>query len=96
MVNYSPFQMISIHIIESLVGTVVLYFLFKKLYERSGKKLYFTPLLGVPVVIGLFLVTMNIPYQVYQEGSQYITMMLQPATVAFAVPLYKFRNVVKE
>ena len=61
MVNYSPFQMISIHIIESLVGTVVLYFLFKKLYERSGKKLYFTPLLGVPVVIGLFLVTMNIP-----------------------------------
>ena len=96
MVNYSPFQMISIHIIESLVGTVVLYFLFKKLYERSGKKLYFTPLLGVPVVIGLFLVTMNIPYDVYQEGSQYITMMLQPATVAFAVPLYKFRGVVKE
>lgn len=70
MVNYSPFQMISIHIIESLVGTVVLYFLFKKLYERSGKKLYFTPLLGVPVVIGLFLVTMNIPYDVYQEGRQ--------------------------
>ena len=46
MVNYSPFQMISIHIIESLVGTVVLYFLFKKLYERSGKKTLFYPVVG--------------------------------------------------
>lgn len=96
MVNYSIFQLISIHIIESLVGTVVLYFIFKKLYERSGKKLYLTPLLAVPVVIGLFLVTMKIPYSTYQEGSQYISLMLQPATVAFAVPLYKFRHVVKE
>ncbi|MBS4913285.1 MAG: LrgB family protein [Veillonella sp.] len=96
MVDYSIFQLISIHIIESLVGTVVVYFLFKKLYERSGKKLYLNPLLIVPVVIGLFLVTMQIPYETYQEGSQYISIMLQPATVAFAVPLYKFRHVVKE
>ena len=96
MVNYNILQLISIHIIESLVGTLVLYYAFKKLYERSGKKLYLTPLLAVPVVIGLFLVTMHIPYSTYQEGSQYISLMLQPATVAFAVPLYKFRGVVKE
>ncbi len=96
MVNYTIFQMISIHIIESLVGTVLVYFLCKKLYERSGKKLYLNPLLAVPIVIGLFLVTMHIPYETYQEGSKYISLMLQPATVAFAVPLYKFRHVVKE
>ncbi len=84
MVNYNIFQLISIHIIESLVGTLVLYYAFKKLYERSGKKLYLTPLLAVPVVIGLFLVTMHIPYSTYQEGSQYISLMLHKE---YAVPL---------
>ena len=37
MVNYSPFQMISIHIIESLVGTVVLYFFLKNYMNGPAK-----------------------------------------------------------
>lgn len=85
-----------VNVIGSLVGTVLLYFLCKRIYNRYGKKLFLKPLLMVPVIIGSFLEAAGISYDTYVEGSQYISMMLQPATVAFAVPLYRFRRLAKK
>jgi len=89
-------QLISVHIGISIMGTVLIYLALKELYARSGRKLYFTPLLVCPFVIGFILVGFHIPYDAYEEGSQYISWLLQPATVAFAIPLYKYRSILKQ
>lgn len=96
MVNLQFSAVTLFHITLSILGTVAIYLLFKYLYAKSGRKLYFTPLLVCPIIIALFLIGMHIPYEVYSEGSSYITLLLQPATVAFAVPLYKFRHIMKK
>lgn len=56
----------------------------------------FNPLLiGIVLVIG-FLLTFNIKYEQFNKGAQFINDMLQPATVALAVPLYKQIKLLKK
>ena len=48
-----------------------------------------TPLLiGVLLVVAVLLI-LGIPYSAYNDGAQYITYLLVPLTVSFAVPMYK-------
>lgn len=87
---------IGLNIVLSILGTIGIYLFLKKMYILSGHKLYLTPLLICPLVIGVVLVAMNIPYNSYHEGSQFISWFLKPATVAFAIPLYKYRGIIRE
>ena len=73
----------------SLFGTICLYMLSGMLYRRSGRKAYMTPLLVCPIIIGTILLVGDISYESYASGGRYVTLFLGPATVAFAVPLYK-------
>ncbi len=45
-------------------------------------------LISIILIMGLLLV-LRIPYSHYQEGAQYISYLLTPATVCLAVPLYE-------
>lgn len=75
--------------------TLVIYLLSKQLYRKTHKML-FSPLLVCPgIIIGLLLL-FNIPYENYDKGGHWLTMMLQPATVALAVPMYKYRETIKK
>lgn len=81
-----------IGIIISLVVFEIGVFLFKK----SKNFFLFTPLFVVMVLGVIVLKVTGISYEQYNEGGKYISFFLEPATVAFAIPLYKKRDVLKK
>ena len=81
-----------IGIIISLVVFEIGVFLFKKSKNFS----LFTPLFVAMVLGVIVLKVTGISYEQYNEGGKYISFFLEPATVAFAIPLYKKRDVLKK
>jgi len=76
------------------VLTVALYFASKALYARLRSP-WVTPLVAVPVVLGATVLLLHIPYPVYFEDTRWLMWLLGPATVAFAVPIYEYRDLLK-
>ncbi len=76
------------------VLTVALYFASKQLYARY-KSPWLTPLVAVPIVLALIVVVAHIPYPVYFRDTRWLMWLLGPATVAFAVPIYEYRDLLK-
>ncbi len=74
--------------------TVVLYFASKWLYARFPKP-WLTPLLTVPAVLAAIVLALHIPYPVYFQDTRWLMWLLGPATVAFAVPIYEYRELLK-
>lgn len=67
----------------------VLFFFAAKRINRHKPGLLFSPALLAPIGLILVLVFTKIPYEAYKEGTSVLTDMLGPATVAFAIPLYR-------
>lgn len=76
------------------VLTVALYFASKELYARF-KSPWLTPLLAVPAVLAAIVVIARIPYAVYFQDTRWLMWLLGPATVAFAVPIYEYRDLLR-
>ena len=76
------------------VLTVALYFASKKLYARFRSP-WLTPLVAVPAVLAAIVLVLHIPYPVYFEDTRWLMWLLGPATVAFAVPIYEYRELLK-
>ncbi|MFL9964258.1 LrgB family protein [Paraburkholderia sediminicola] len=76
------------------VLTVALYFASKALYARF-KSPWLTPLLAVPAVLAAIIVLAHIPYPVYFQDTRWLMWLLGPATVAFAVPIFEYRELLK-
>ncbi|SAK73024.1 LrgB family protein [Caballeronia ptereochthonis] len=76
------------------VLTVALYFAAKHLYARFRRP-WLTPLLAVPVVLAVIVVMARIPYPVYFADTRWLMWLLGPATVAFAVPIYEYRALIR-
>lgn len=74
--------------------TVALYFASKSLYARF-RSAWLTPLVAVPVVLAAFVLLLHIPYPVYFQDTRWLMWLLGPATVAFAVPIYEYRDLLK-
>jgi predicted murein hydrolase (TIGR00659 family) len=79
----------------SFISTVLLYGGAKLLYRRT-KYIFLSPLVICPIVLISLLLSSHVPYDTYNNGTRWITDMLQPATVAFAVPLYKYHKLLKK
>jgi predicted murein hydrolase (TIGR00659 family) len=77
-----------------LILTVALYFASKALYARFRSP-WLTPLVAVPVVLGMTVLALHIPYPVYFEDTRWLMWLLGPATVAFAVPIYEYRDLLR-
>ncbi len=75
--------------------TLGVYYSAKKIYQKWSK-VYLSPLLITPVILVVFLLSVGVPYESYNSGGQWLSDLLQPATVAFAVPLYKHFKVLKK
>lgn len=56
--------------------------------KKSGWAICNPLLIAIILVIGVLL-ALQIPYDVFEEGAQYISYLLTPATVCLAVPLYE-------
>ncbi|WP_321937088.1 MULTISPECIES: LrgB family protein [unclassified Paraburkholderia] len=74
--------------------TVALYFVSKALYARFRSP-WLTPLVAVPAVLAVFVLVLHIPYPVYFQDTRWLMWLLGPATVAFAVPIYEYRDLLK-
>lgn len=82
-------------ILLSIFLTLVIYFLAKRIYKYNRFPLL-SPLLITPIILIIFLKIFNLPYESYNEGGKYLTYLLQPATVALALPLYKYFYLLKK
>lgn len=74
--------------------TIAVYLISKRIYA-SSTKMYASPLIITPLAMILFLLLMGIPYESYNAGGKWLTDLLQPATIAFAIPLHKNFKVLK-
>lgn len=79
-------------IIVSMVAFGIGTFLFKK----SKGFFLFTPLFVAMVLGILFLKVGHFSYEEYSSGGKMISFFLEPATIAFAIPLYKQVDVLKK
>ncbi|WP_246366903.1 LrgB family protein [Paraliobacillus salinarum] len=81
-----------------LLATVMTY-LFYRLTKQLNKKITFPlfhPLLLTPILIILVITLFNIPAAKYMDGAAFLTHMLGPATIAFAIPIYKHLALLKK
>jgi predicted murein hydrolase (TIGR00659 family) len=78
-----------------ILFTIIVYYLSKLLYKKVRFALL-SPLLVAPCILSTMLVGFHIDYSDYDGGGRWLSNLLQPAVVGFAVPLYKFRKVMKK
>ncbi|MED1203669.1 LrgB family protein [Heyndrickxia acidicola] len=81
--------------IASLILTAAIFVLCKKLYKKR-KSLLLTPILICPLILIIMLLISHTSYSTYNSGAQWLTKLLGPATVAFAVPMYKHYQLLKK
>ncbi|MGG2094627.1 LrgB family protein [Bacillus sp. S13(2024)] len=79
-----------------IIVTALLYQLSKKIYQWIPTP-FTVPMLVATALMILLLVVFHIPYQQYmQSGGGWISKLLGPGVVAFAIPLYQQRSVLKK
>ncbi|MEX3746191.1 LrgB family protein [Lysinibacillus xylanilyticus] len=76
-----------------VIGTIVLFVLFTKLYQHFSHPLMI-PLVTTTIVSVIILLVFNVPYSTYMEGGKWLQKMLGPAVVALAYPLYNQRAII--
>ncbi|WP_438501128.1 LrgB family protein, partial [Listeria monocytogenes] len=59
------------------------------------KTLLFSPLVFVPGELVLLVLLTGIPYSVYFRDTRWLMWLLGPATIAFAVPIYDYRDLIR-
>jgi len=75
-----------------LTSTLVTYVLASILYDRVDRAPWANPVLWSVVCIGTLLVATGTPYPTYFAGAQFVHVLLGPAVVALAWPLWLRRR----
>lgn len=81
--------------IVSVAITVFVFGLSKKVYQRWNFVLL-SPILTCSIILIFLLALFHTPYQTYDGGAKWLTSLLGPATVAFAVPMHKHFQLLKK
>lgn len=81
--------------IVSLLGTIAVFYTSKMFYKKYQKE-WLTPILITPLVAIIILLLTGTSYKSYNAGAGILSNLLGPATVAFAVPIYKNFNLLKK
>ncbi|GAA4723275.1 LrgB family protein [Brevibacillus fulvus] len=79
----------------SILLSLLAYVCSKQLYARF-RFFLLSPLLVSPALIIAVLLVAHLDYEQYKSGADWLTYMLQPATVAFAIPMYKYWQTLKK
>jgi len=75
-------------------ATVAIYFAGRALYRRWGHW-YTSPMLTTPAALILLALGLHTSYGDYLQGSHWLMAMIGPLTVAFALPIYDQRAVIR-
>jgi len=75
--------------------TLVIFFLSKALYKRKPWPLFHPFLISASLLISLHLL-LNLDYQQYESGTKILTLLLEPAVVALAIPLFLQVHLIKQ
>lgn len=75
--------------------SIISYLLFVKIQKKTNISLL-NPLLLSGLFIIVILSIFNIDYDTYNEGGEIISMLITPATVSLALPLYKNLDLIKK
>ncbi len=78
-----------------LIATLFGYIFNKKLY-RKYPYLVFSPAILLPALLILAISALQSSYSTYMHYNQWIVWLLGPATVAFAIPIYEYRDVIRQ
>jgi len=78
-----------------LVMTVLLYALGRHFYLRSGLNPFLIPVLTVVIVVVALLLWWGVPYEPYAQSTKGMQLLIGPATVAMAIPLYMHMPTIK-
>ena len=74
--------------------TIALYILGKALYRRRSCW-FLSPLVVTPLLLILAALALHITYREYIRGTHWLVVLLGPATVAFAIPIYEQRSLIR-
>lgn len=83
------------HAASGVALTLIAYIFAKWLQKRTGWKVLSPLLTGTLFIIAVLLIG-DINYENYRKGASIISFFIGPATVSFAIPLYKNLKVIKE
>ncbi|QMT59438.1 LrgB family protein [Legionella sp. PC997] len=75
--------------------TIGMYFIAKKLYIRWSFW-WLMPLILTPTIIGGLILLLHQNYQDYFRGTRWIVQLIGPMTVAFAIPIYEKRALIRQ
>ena len=79
----------------SFVVTVACYWVTKRLY-RQYKNVLLMPIIATPVVLIVLALLTQVSYPQYYAQTHWLVWLLGPTTVAFALPLYEHRQLLKK
>jgi predicted murein hydrolase (TIGR00659 family) len=77
-----------------LLLTLFMYWLSKRLYARFATP-WLAPLVAAPAMLVAIVLVARIPYPVYFADTRWLLWLLGPATVAFALPIYEYRDLMR-
>ena len=78
-----------------LFFTLIMFSLARTINRKLGRTIL-NPLLFATVTILVLLLALNIPYEAYEKGARHIDVLLTPATICLAIPLYRQYTLLKE
>ena len=78
-----------------LVWTVLCYFMAKQLFVRT-QKIYLSPIIVVPALSIVLIFLLQHQFQDYYFYTQYLVARLGPITVAFAIPVFRYRRMIQQ
>lgn len=82
------------HLLFWSVVTIGLYAVAKRVYGK-WPRWWLTPLAIAPILIAAVILGLRGSYQDYIHGTKWLVLLLGPATVAFGVPIYERRALIR-
>jgi predicted murein hydrolase (TIGR00659 family) len=84
-----------VHLLLWSVVTIGLFWAARRVHGRWPRR-WLMPVAVTPVLVGLVIVALQADYAEYLEGTRWLLWMQGPATVAFAVPIYEQRALIRQ
>ncbi|WP_454622052.1 LrgB family protein [Bradyrhizobium cenepequi] len=84
----------AIHALLWSVVTIGFYWVAKRIY-RKWPRWWLMPLAVTPVLVAAIVLSLHATYQEYIRGTKWLVLLLGPTTVAFAIPIYEQRALIR-